>query len=103
MKRESPFVFYPRCAWRFARAWSRYLTTYARLRLSLARAWRAWEKQDQYPYWDESLAPAAGTLDPLIEETRARSTPYARHRQEMRARATSPPEVAEQGRHTLPR
>jgi uncharacterized radical SAM superfamily protein len=103
MKRESPFVFYPRCAWRFARAWSRYLATYARLRLSLARAWRAWEKQDQYPYWDESLAPAAGMLDPLIEETRARSTPYARRRQEMRAQATSPPEVAEQGRHTLPR
>ena len=47
-------------------------------------------KQYQYPYWDELLAPAAGTVDPLIEETRARSTPRARRRQEMRTRTDEP-------------
>jgi hypothetical protein len=86
MKRENPLVFYPRYGWRLARMAARYVTTYARLRLSLARAWRAWEKQDQYPYCDEAITPASGTIDPLIKETQARSTPYAKRRQELRAR-----------------
>ena len=81
---ESPIVFYPRLAWRLARKATAYCVTYARLRISLAVAWRAWEKQDIYPYTDEALVEASGANDALVAQTLARSTPYAQRRRQKR-------------------
>jgi hypothetical protein len=87
MPLENPLVFYPRCVARFVRTSIVYLVTYARLRVSLRRAWRAWDKQDQYPYMDESIMPTSESVDPLVSETIARSTPNAIRRQEKRRHA----------------
>ncbi len=80
---ESPFVFYPREAWRFARKQVGYISTYVRLRVMLADIWKAWDRQDEMPYHDESLADASGA-DPIVQATLGRTTAYALRRQALR-------------------
>jgi pyruvate-formate lyase-activating enzyme len=84
---ESPFVFYPRVAWRFTRKTATYATTYIRLRFVLARAWRSWERTDIVPYTDAAIAPATGPVDGIVSATAGRSTPYAQRRIETRMRS----------------
>ena len=79
---ESPLVFYPREGWRFVRRTTLMFVSYVRMRLLLANAWKAWGRQDELPYFDESLASPTGQQDPLVAETLTRSTPYALKRQE---------------------
>lgn len=84
---ENPLRFYARYAWRFARTMGAYAYTYGRLRLSVAKAWRAWGRQDEFPYVDEAIAAVDERLDPLVQETADRSTPYAKRRQESRLKS----------------
>ncbi|MFT4180302.1 MAG: radical SAM protein [Rhizobium sp.] len=84
---ENLVSFYARYAWRFSRTVAAYGYTYVRLRLSVARAWRAWGRQDLFPYVDEAIADVDLRNDPLVHETAARSTPYAKRRQENRLKA----------------
>ncbi|NTG51079.1 radical SAM protein [Agrobacterium rhizogenes] len=87
MPLENPIPFYARYAWRFARTIAAYAYTYIRLRLSVAKAWRAWGRQDLFPYSDEAIAAVDMRNDPLVQETAARSTAYTKRRQENRLKA----------------
>ncbi len=84
---ESMLVFYPRMAARTAYKLVCYGITYARLRISLARARARYRRGE--PYTDAAIAPAAGGVDRLVVETAARSTPAARKRQRNRFGAQS--------------
>lgn len=65
---ETPFVFYPRFAWRFLREGASVLATYARMRLILARVRR---DPNRGAYIDEAIAPLAQTGEQsLIAATR---------------------------------
>jgi len=86
---ESPFAFYPKLVARWAYKVPGYVTTYARLRLSLALAARARGREDQIPYTDHAIAPATG-IDPLIAETAARATASSRRRIENRLKSGAP-------------
>jgi hypothetical protein len=92
MPLESPLIFYPREAWRIVRKDVLYFATYIRLRLQLREAWKLWNKQDEFPYFDESLV-AAGGADALVAETLSRATPRALERFRKRG-ATPRPEPA---------
>ncbi|WP_286202980.1 B12-binding domain-containing radical SAM protein [Rhizobium lusitanum] len=87
MPLENPVRFYARYAWRFVRTITAYAYTYIRLRLSVAKAWRAWGRQDLFPYTDEAIATIDMRNDPLVQETAARSTAYTKRRQENRLKA----------------
>ena len=87
MPLENPIPFYARYAWRFARTIAAYAYTYVRLRLSVAKAWRAWGRQDLFPYTDEAIGAIDMRNDPLVQETAARSTAYTKRRQENRLKA----------------
>ena len=93
MPLESPLIFYPREAWRMLVKDVKYLTTYVRLRLQLRDAWKLWNKQAEFPYYDESLA-AASNADPIVAETMGRATPRALDRFKKLARAAVRPEPA---------
>lgn len=65
---ESPFVFYPRFAWRFASEGARIFATYLKMRVILRRVRR---DPDRRAYRDEAItAPIKGGDDALITATR---------------------------------
>jgi hypothetical protein len=86
MPLESPLVFYPRMTARSVAILVNHAWTYARLRISLARARLRHRRGVRYT--DAAIAPETG-VDPLVLATQARSTPASRRRQSGRAARTA--------------
>jgi hypothetical protein len=85
---EGPLVFYPKLIVREAIKYARYVKTYVRLRIGLARAQRSAAELRSGAHPDPAIA-LAGGVDQLVLETAERSTPWAKRRQENRLRGQS--------------